>query len=109
MSSQPAPNGTPTPPPQPTLPQSNNHPPLLTASGGINNLASSLKPSPADPNNPSSQTEATQKVKPCCVCKDEKSARDECMLFSSAADPQEDCKGMVEKYRGCMKGFGFNV
>ncbi|KAM0802356.1 cytochrome C oxidase copper chaperone-domain-containing protein [Usnea florida] len=53
--------------------------------------------------------EATSKVKPCCVCKDEKASRDECMLFSSSADPQEACASTVEKYRSCMKGFGFNI
>jgi len=31
------------------------------------------------------------------------------MLFSRSDDPQEDCKGMVDKYRSCMKGFGFKV
>ena len=66
-----------------------------------NNLASDLK-SPAE-NKPA------EKVKPCCVCKDEKVARDDCMLFSQSDDPQEDCKGMVNKYKDCMKGFGFKV
>lgn len=31
------------------------------------------------------------------------------MLFSNAADPQEACQGTVEKYRSCMRGFGFNI
>ncbi|KAI5212476.1 hypothetical protein E4T42_02144 [Aureobasidium subglaciale] len=64
-----------------------------------NNLAADLKP----------QGEAAAKVKPCCVCKDEKAARDECMLFSNAADPQADCQNMVQKYRACMQGYGFNL
>ena len=68
----------------------------------MNNLASDLKPDPKG-------SESTQKVKPCCVCKDEKSQRDECMLFSQADDPQEDCKGIVNKYRDCMRGYGFKV
>ncbi|KAI4265660.1 MAG: hypothetical protein L6R38_009256 [Xanthoria sp. 2 TBL-2021] len=63
------------------------------------NLASDLKP----------PGEASTKVKPCCVCKDEKSARDECMLFSNSDDPQKDCEGMVDKYRSCMRGFGFTI
>ena len=46
---------------------------------------------------------------PCCVCKDEKSTRDECMLFSKAADPVADCKSTIERYRTCMAGFGFQV
>ncbi|OAL25650.1 hypothetical protein AYO22_04639 [Fonsecaea multimorphosa] len=65
------------------------------------NLASSLKPA--------STAEKTEKVKPCCVCKDEKSRRDECMLFSRAEDPQEDCKGLVMQYKDCMAGYGFKI
>jgi len=70
------------------------------ASSQINNLASSNKP-PGD--------EGAPKVKPCCVCKEEKAARDECMLFSTAKDPQAACADMVTKYRACMKGFGFDL
>ncbi|ESZ92809.1 cytochrome c oxidase copper chaperone protein [Sclerotinia borealis F-4128] len=51
--------------------------------------------------------EASAKPKPCCVCKDEKAARDECMLFSTAKEPQEACASMVDKYKSCMAGFGF--
>ncbi|KAK7424958.1 Cytochrome c oxidase copper chaperone [Neonectria punicea] len=53
-------------------------------------------------------TEAT-KPKPCCVCKEEKAKRDECMLFSNAKDPAADCKSLVEQYRSCMTGYGFQV
>ncbi|MCJ1448560.1 MAG: hypothetical protein MMC23_009077 [Stictis urceolatum] len=63
------------------------------------NLASDLKPSGS----------AAAQVKPCCVCKDEKAARDECMLFSNSNDPQADCQSMVQKYRNCMKGYGFDM
>ncbi|KAG8165171.1 hypothetical protein KVR01_005446 [Diaporthe batatas] len=51
----------------------------------------------------------SEKPKPCCVCKDEKAKRDECMLFSNAADPTKDCKSTIDQYRSCMKGFGFEV
>ncbi|KAF2158011.1 putative copper chaperone for respiratory chain complex IV [Myriangium duriaei CBS 260.36] len=63
------------------------------------NLANELKP----------QGEAAAKYKPCCVCKDEKAARDECMLFSNSADPQKECQDMVSRYKTCMKGYGFNI
>ncbi|KAK4044460.1 cysteine alpha-hairpin motif superfamily [Parachaetomium inaequale] len=53
--------------------------------------------------------QATDKPKPCCVCKDEKAKRDECMLFSNAADPQKDCQSTIDLYRSCMAGFGFKV
>jgi hypothetical protein len=46
---------------------------------------------------------------PCCVCKEEKSKRDECMLFSDAADPQKACQSTIDSYRSCMAGFGFKV
>ncbi|KAI1075699.1 cytochrome C oxidase copper chaperone-domain-containing protein [Whalleya microplaca] len=58
---------------------------------------------------PGSAAPAASKPKPCCVCKDEKSKRDECMLFSKAADPQGDCKSTIDQYRSCMAGFGFTV
>ncbi|KAL2261165.1 hypothetical protein VTK26DRAFT_4618 [Humicola hyalothermophila] len=54
-------------------------------------------------------TDAASKPKPCCVCKDEKAKRDECMLFSTAADPQKDCQSTIDQYRNCMAGFGFKV
>ncbi|PNS17548.1 hypothetical protein CAC42_8091 [Sphaceloma murrayae] len=63
------------------------------------NLAANVKPA----------GDASAKVKPCCVCKDEKTARDECMLFSNASDPQKDCADMVSRYQTCMKGYGFNI
>ncbi|CAD0114727.1 unnamed protein product, partial [Aureobasidium uvarum] len=58
-----------------------------------NNLAADLKP----------KGEAAAKAK------DEKAARDECMLFSTAADPQADCQNMIQKYRTCMQGYGFSL
>jgi len=64
-----------------------------------NNLAADLKPSGA----------AAKKVKPCCVCTDEKAARDECMLFSSSDDPAKECATLVGQYKSCMAGFGFNI
>ncbi|EMR66853.1 hypothetical protein MGN70_009701 [Eutypa lata] len=53
--------------------------------------------------------DAASKPKPCCVCKDEKSKRDECMLFSKGADPTSDCQSTIQQYRSCMAGFGFQV
>lgn len=46
---------------------------------------------------------------PCCVCKDEKAKRDECMLFSTAKNPAADCISLVDQYKSCMQGFGFSV
>lgn len=58
---------------------------------------------------PSAQPEPASKPKPCCVCKDEKAKRDECMLFSNAKDPAADCKSLVDQYKACMSGYGFQV
>jgi len=63
------------------------------------NLASDLKPA----------GEAAAKVKPCCVCKDEKATRDDCMLFSQSDDPQQDCQSTIQQYKNCMAGYGFKI
>ncbi|KAJ2978413.1 hypothetical protein NUW58_g7509 [Xylaria curta] len=49
------------------------------------------------------------KPKPCCVCKDEKARRDDCMLFSKSTDPTSDCKPIIDQYKSCMAGFGFQI
>nr|OQO32012.1 hypothetical protein B0A51_00811 [Rachicladosporium sp. CCFEE 5018] len=74
------------------------------------NLASSLKSSTSlSPATSTSASSTASKPKPCCVCKDEKAACDECMLFSTAKDPQAACQDMVSGYRRCMEGFGFSI
>lgn len=45
--------------------------------------------------------------KPCCVCKDEKASRDECMLFSDKGEAQ--CLDKIAAYKACMAGFGFKI
>ncbi|OAL55671.1 hypothetical protein IQ07DRAFT_675943 [Pyrenochaeta sp. DS3sAY3a] len=52
---------------------------------------------------------APAKVKPCCVCNDQKAKRDECMLFSTSNDAQKECASLVDQYRSCMAGYGFKV
>ncbi|KAI1368771.1 cytochrome C oxidase copper chaperone [Xylaria arbuscula] len=52
---------------------------------------------------------AASKPKPCCVCKDEKAQRDDCMLFSKSDDPTSDCKPIIDQYKTCMAGFGFKI
>ncbi|VVT57781.1 uncharacterized protein SAPINGB_P005866 [Magnusiomyces paraingens] len=47
------------------------------------------------------------KPKPCCVCKDEKSVRDECLLFNGQESGK--CDEFITKYKTCMKGFGFEI
>ncbi|KAK3939660.1 cysteine alpha-hairpin motif superfamily [Diplogelasinospora grovesii] len=69
----------------------------------------SLTGSPAAPQVSQTTTDAASKPKPCCVCKDEKARRDDCMLFSNAADPQKDCQSTIDLYKSCMAGFGFKI
>ncbi|EPS38578.1 hypothetical protein H072_7697 [Dactylellina haptotyla CBS 200.50] len=64
-------------------------------------LFGSSKPQAAPP--------AEDKPKPCCVCKPEKSARDECMLKSLTDTPEAECKDVIKSYKICMEGFGFKV
>ncbi|AJV61798.1 ATM_1a_G0035580.mRNA.1.CDS.1 [Saccharomyces cerevisiae] len=51
--------------------------------------------------------ECEDKPKPCCVCKPEKEERDTCILFNG--QDSEKCKEFIEKYKECMKGYGFEV
>ncbi|KAH6691562.1 cysteine alpha-hairpin motif superfamily [Plectosphaerella plurivora] len=60
-------------------------------------------------NTPAAAPAQENKPKPCCVCKEEKSKRDECMLFSNSNDPAKDCRSTIQQYKDCMKGFGFEV
>ncbi|KAI0842273.1 cytochrome C oxidase copper chaperone-domain-containing protein [Hypoxylon sp. FL0890] len=79
------------------------------ASQGIRSLPISSKSEVNPVVSPGSEACAVSKPKPCCVCKDEKTKRDECMLFSKSADPARDCKTTIDQYRTCMAGFGFQV
>ncbi|CAI7663639.1 unnamed protein product [Penicillium manginii] len=63
-------------------------------------------PAPAETQTKPAQTD---KPKPCCVCKDEKTARDDCMLFSKSDDPAKECQSTIDQYKTCMAGFGFKV
>lgn len=54
-----------------------------------------------------SQPEKTDKPKPCCVCLDEKQARDQCLLFKGQDGGL--CNELIEKYKVCMKGYGFET
>ncbi|KAK4659257.1 Cytochrome c oxidase copper chaperone [Podospora pseudocomata] len=79
---------------------------MSSAQATASSIASSA---PVAPVIAQSAAAAADKPKPCCVCKDEKAKRDECMLFSKAADPQKDCLSTIDQYRSCMAGFGFKV
>ncbi|KAL2000697.1 hypothetical protein VTN02DRAFT_2758 [Thermoascus thermophilus] len=76
---------------------------------GSSSASTQAAPAPATANTQSSP-EGASKPKPCCVCKAEKTARDDCMLYSKADDPaQTDCKSVIEQYKSCMAGYGFKI
>lgn len=64
---------------------------------------------PVDQSLASGKKEA--RPKPCCVCKDEKAARDECLLFNDVNQETGilKCKELIDKYKTCMKSYGFDV
>lgn len=41
------------------------------------------------------------------VCKEEKAARDECLLYSETGP--EKCAPEIAAYKQCMAGFGFKI
>lgn len=53
------------------------------------------------------EQEGNEKPKPCCVCTDEKEARDKCLLFNGQEDVE--CVKLVERYKECMKSYGFTI
>mgnify|MGYP003365428948 CR=1 FL=1 len=55
-------------------------------------------------------TKNEDKPKPCCVCKPEKEVRDQCLLFNGTEGKgSEKCTEFIEKYKQCMKGYGFEI
>lgn len=47
------------------------------------------------------------KPKPCCVCLDEKKARDVCLLQNGQDSGK--CDAIIGQYKLCMKGYGFEI
>ncbi|KAI3329236.1 cytochrome C oxidase copper chaperone-domain-containing protein [Xylariaceae sp. AK1471] len=85
-------------------------PPLHLFRCSTNSVASiSPKAESAAPSPSANASAAASKPKPCCVCKDEKALRDDCMLFSKSNDPTSDCKPIIDQYKTCMAGFGFQI
>ncbi|KAJ6032257.1 hypothetical protein N7540_002989 [Penicillium herquei] len=71
--------------------------------------SSSEKSTPAPTETQAQKPADSEKPKPCCVCKTEKTARDDCMLFSKSDDPAKECQSTIDQYKSCMAGFGFKV
>lgn len=44
-------------------------------------------------------------LRPCCVCKDEKKARDICIVEKG----EDQCGDLIEAHKACMRGLGFKV
>ena len=45
------------------------------------------------------------KLKPCCACPETKKARDECIVENG----EENCLGLIEAHKECMRKLGFKV
>lgn len=61
------------------------------------------------------QKNESTSVKPCCVCKETRKARDDCYLFAPSSSQsggdeelQTHCKKYIEAHSECLKGYGFN-
>jgi cytochrome c oxidase assembly protein subunit 17 len=46
-----------------------------------------------------------KKKMPCCVCKEERSVRDECVLLNG----EEKCSKFIEAHKACLRKEGFDV
>lgn len=46
-----------------------------------------------------------EKLKPCCVCKETRELRDNCIRFNN----ELECTKEINKHIECLKGFGFNA
>lgn len=55
----------------------------------------------------STKTDAViqQKKRICCVCKDTKRLRDECIIFNG----EDKCKAFIEAHNACLRSEGFSV
>ena len=47
----------------------------------------------------------TQIKGPCCVCKETRQARDDCLQTRS----EEECSGFIRAHFDCLKTFGFHA
>jgi cytochrome c oxidase assembly protein subunit 17 len=61
----------------------------------------------AEPQAQAQEQAQPSKPKPCCVCKEEKQTRDECILINGQDGGQ--CDSLIDQYKTCMKGFGFTI
>jgi len=43
--------------------------------------------------------------KACCACPDTKRIRDECIVENG----EENCQGLIEAHKTCMRKMGFNI
>ncbi|KAL3089511.1 hypothetical protein niasHS_006895 [Heterodera schachtii] len=48
---------------------------------------------------------STSKPKACCVCKETKGKRDECIILNG----EENCGQLIEAHKKCMREYGFEV
>lgn len=55
----------------------------------------------------SSESSPSKVLKPCCVCKETRKARDECMI--KYQDGESMCKDLIIAHLACMRSYGFEI
>ena len=53
---------------------------------------------------PSGETKVVKPKCPMCVCKEERAARDLCILEKG----EEECEDKIKKLNACLRGYGFD-
>jgi len=65
------------------------------------------KDQPATPSPPEEVPQPKKKpaCKACCACPETKRARDDCIVRNG----EENCQGLIEAHKQCMRDMGFNI
>lgn len=50
-------------------------------------------------------TDPNRTLKPCCVCKETKNRRDECIVLNG----EESCGTFIEAHKECLRKHGFQI
>lgn len=58
-----------------------------------------------DNNTNISNNKDINKLSPCCVCKETKKIRDQCIILNN----EEYCKNEIEAHKQCLRNKGFKI
>jgi len=54
---------------------------------------------------PETKISEEKKLRPCCVCKDTRQTRDDCVFYNG----EEKCSGFIEAHKKCLRAHGFKI